>query len=60
MHSVINQLIRSCNGYVYESAGLINGFFDDPQTARNCALNLRSQVRGQVEVCGCKVSVSLW
>lgn len=59
MYSLITQLIRTFNGYTYESAGVINGFFDDPQTARNCAHVIRTQVHGEVEVCGCKLAVSL-
>lgn len=59
MHSLISQLIRTFHGYAYESAGVINGFFDDPQTARNCARVIRTRLHSDVEVCGCKLAVSL-
>ncbi len=58
MDTLISQLIRSFHGYVYESAGVINGFFDDPRTARDCARQIKAQFNAEVEVCGCRLVVS--
>lgn len=58
MFTQISQLIRASNGYVYESAGVINGYFDDPSRARECANLLTSRFNCQVNICGCELSVS--
>jgi hypothetical protein len=58
MNSLISQLIRSCHGYVYETAGIISGFFDDPSEARSCALCITSKFQKQVEVCGCEIVIT--
>jgi hypothetical protein len=53
------QLIRSCNGHVYVTAGIIAGYFDDPAQARACAEKIQSQYHTDVKVCGCNVAVAL-
>ena len=58
MNSLITQLIRSCHGYVYETAGIISGYFDDPTDARSCAQTIESKFRAHVDVCGCELVVS--
>ena len=55
----IYSLIRLSQGYVYERAGTISGFFDDPSQARICATLLRTQLKCEVEICGCELSVSM-
>lgn len=55
----ICNFIRSSQGYVYERAGTINGFFDDPDQAHRCANLLRSHFNCDVEICGCELSVSM-
>lgn len=59
MFMQICSLIRSSQGYVYERAGTINGFFDDPSQARICAALLRTRFECEVELCGCELSVSM-
>ena len=59
MFTEISTVIRSSHGYVYETAGIINGFFDDPFVARQCAELLRTRYACQVLLCGCELSVSL-
>ena len=58
MFTQIAQLIRASRGYVYERGGTINGFFDDPGLARQCASLLRIRFACEVEICGCELSVS--
>lgn len=58
MFTQITNIIRASHGYVYESAGILNGFFDDPDLARQCAALLRHQFECQVQLCGCELSVS--
>ncbi|MDD5036580.1 MAG: hypothetical protein PHE55_17700 [Methylococcaceae bacterium] len=59
MSQQIIQLIRSCSGYVYETAGIINGFFDDPQKAKACAHKISRLVESEVSLCGCELTVSV-
>ena len=59
MNYLITQLIRASHGYVYETAGIINGFFDDPAQAKACAFKIKTLFHSEVEVCGCKLAVSL-
>ena len=57
MNSLITQLIHACHGYVYESAGTINGFFDDPETTAACANLIKERLSAEVQVCGCGLAV---
>jgi len=57
MNTLITQLIRNCRGYVYESAGIISGFFDDPSDARQCASRIEAQIHVHVDLCGCELMV---
>jgi len=59
MNSLIISLIISYDGYIYESAGTISGFFDDPEHARSCASSVRSRLGLEVQVCGCGLAVAL-
>lgn len=53
MFTQIAQIIRASQGYVYESAGVLTGFFDDPNLARQCAELLKVRFGYSVELCGC-------
>lgn len=57
MNVLISQLIRSCHGYVYESAGIISGFFDDPSDAKSCARTIEAKFHAHVDLCGCELMV---
>lgn len=59
MNALIFSLIRAFRGYSYESAGMISGFFNDPEQAQACANRIRSVADTQVDVCGNQLSVSL-
>jgi len=59
MNAIIVSLIHSFNGYIYETAGLITGFFNDPEQAHACASKIQSVAKRPVEVCGSQLSVSL-
>lgn len=59
MNMLINQLIRSCNGHSYETAGIISAFFNDPYQARACAQQIRSLVNAEIEICGSQLAVRL-
>lgn len=59
MQQLISKLIRSFNGYVYISAGFINGFFDDPEQTRICAARIEAQFDRSVTICGCELTVSV-
>ena len=58
MNALIAQLIRSCHGYAYETAGIITGFFDNPQQARTCAARIEAQFNTHVDLCGCELAVT--
>ncbi|MDD5035843.1 MAG: hypothetical protein PHE55_13915 [Methylococcaceae bacterium] len=59
MNNLVTQLIHACNGYHYESVGIISAFFNDPYQAQDCARQIRSRVDSIVEVCGCQLAVWL-
>jgi len=59
MSALIIALIHSCNGYIYETAGVITGFFSDPRQARACAQKIQAVAGRDVEVCGSQLAVSL-
>ncbi|NJD05089.1 MAG: hypothetical protein FIA97_01145 [Methylococcaceae bacterium] len=58
MNSLISQVIRSCHGYVYETAGVITGYFDDPHEARLCAQTIEARFHRIVDLCGCELAVT--
>jgi hypothetical protein len=57
MNALIAQLIRSCHGYVHETAGIITGFFDNPQQAKACAARIEAQFHAHVQLCGCELTI---
>lgn len=59
MRDLIDRLIRSFNGYMYETAGVIAGFFDDPGQAQQCARELASLLDKNIEVCGNYLTVPM-
>ncbi|QSA96221.1 hypothetical protein [Methylococcus sp. EFPC2] len=59
MNAVIVALIHAFNGTIYETAGIISGFFNDPEQAHACAHRIRVQTKSVVEVCGSQLSVFL-
>ncbi|BBA35396.1 hypothetical protein sS8_3459 [Methylocaldum marinum] len=52
METVIEQLIRTFNGYGYAVAGVVIGFFDDPAQARACAFQIVNLTQQDVDVFG--------
>lgn len=59
MNALIVALIHSFNGYIYETAGMITGFFNDPEQAHACARKIQAAGAKEVEVCGSQLSVLL-
>lgn len=59
MYTIIKHLIVSYRGHTFESVGAINGYFDDPRQARNCANSLSRLLQKPVPVCGCSLTVAL-
>lgn len=59
MNSLIIALIRSFHGYIYETAGVITGFFNDPRQAHACAREIQAIAGKVVDVCGSQLAVSL-
>jgi len=59
MKTLIHCLIRSSNGYYYETAGMLFGFFNDPTQAHVCAIKIMETTGQSVEVCGCQLSAAL-
>ncbi len=57
MNMLISQLIRSCNGHCYETAGMVSAFFNDPHQARDCAQKIGSLGDSEVEICGSQLAV---
>lgn len=55
----IESIVHSCNGYFYESAGVITAFFNDPQQALDCANKIQSIVGLEVAVCGDQLAIEL-
>jgi hypothetical protein len=58
MNDIIAKLIHSSNGYFHETAGVVIGFFADPEQARRCANEIMAKVGKTVEVCGSRLSIS--
>jgi len=59
MNNLIHALIRSSNGYFYETAGMLFGFFNDPTQANACAVKIMEATGETVEVFGCQLSAAL-
>jgi hypothetical protein len=59
MNHLISDLIHSSKGYFYETAGIVLGFFNDPERASQCAHDIRANVGKTVEVCGSQLSILL-
>lgn len=57
MNAVILVLVRSFSGYSYETAGQIEGFFNDPVQAHACASEIETVTHKEVEVCGSQITV---
>ncbi|QFY43796.1 hypothetical protein F6R98_15140 [Candidatus Methylospira mobilis] len=56
MSNFVLEAIHGLHGYSHEDAGVISGFFDDPESASVCAQRLRESCGVDVEVCGCQLS----
>ena len=55
----IAKLVQMNNGYMYEAAGVINAFFENPAEAHKCA-EMISEVMGlRVEVCGDQIVIEV-
>lgn len=54
----IEQIIHTYHGYAYQSAGVIFGFFNDPDMAESCALQLNLFLHRHVMVCGGQISIN--
>ena len=57
MNKLIIQRIHTFRGYVYETAGVLTGFFSSPETARACGYEIRARFAAEVEICGCQLTV---
>lgn len=58
MNDLIAGLIQSSKGYSHETAGVIIGFFDDPEQAYRCANAITETVGKTVEIYGSQISIS--
>jgi len=59
MNDVIAELIHASKGYFHETAGVIIGFFNDPQQARRCAKSIAVTSGKKAQVCGSQLSISI-
>ncbi|QSA97763.1 hypothetical protein [Methylococcus sp. EFPC2] len=59
MNNLIAELIHSSQGYFHETAGVMVGFFNDPEQARRCASQIAATTGKTAEVCGNQLSISL-
>ncbi|SMF97805.1 hypothetical protein SAMN02949497_0072 [Methylomagnum ishizawai] len=59
MNVLITELIRSSTGYFHQTAGVVIGFFNDPEQAHLCANKITVTVGKMAEVCGSQLSVPL-
>jgi hypothetical protein len=59
MNLLIANLICAFNGYFYESAGVISGFFPHPRLAIACATAIKRLVNNDVQICGSQLTVTL-
>lgn len=59
MYAIVKHMIISHRGHTFESAGAINGYFDDPRMARNCANSLSRLLNKPVQVFGCSLTITL-
>jgi len=59
MNDSIHSLIHDPNGYCYETAGLLFGFFNEPTQARACAIKIMEITGQSMEACGYQLSADL-
>jgi len=56
---LLEVMIRAFNGYVYRSAGVLTGFFNDPDEAKECAKIIIIYHDKQVEICGTQITIAV-
>jgi len=59
MNLLITKLICTFNGYFYESAGVISGFFPHRRQATACATAIKTLVNNDVQICGSQLTITL-
>lgn len=59
MNLVIAKLICTFNGYFYESAGFMSGFFAHRRQAIACATAIKTLVNNDVQICGSQLTITL-
>jgi hypothetical protein len=59
MNVLIAKLICTFDGYFYESAGVISGFFAHRRQALACAAAIKTLVNNDVHICGSQLTVTL-
>jgi hypothetical protein len=59
LEACLEQMIRAFQGYAYQSAGTLTGFFDQPERARACARAIADHHGAAVEVCGTQVTITV-
>ena len=59
MNDVIAELIHSSKGYFHQTAGVIIGFFNNPEQARRCADKITVTAGKSAEVFGSQLSIFL-
>ena len=57
--TLLEQMIHAFHGQVYQSAGTLNGFFDDPERARECARAIALYHHKEAEVIGTQVTIAV-
>ncbi len=56
---LLEQMVRAFRGYVHKSAGMLTGFFESPELARECARAIAIHHNIEAEICGTQITVPL-
>jgi hypothetical protein len=56
--NVLRGMVNTYHGYCYATAGMLFGFFEDPDDAKQVAV-LITGIGGHVAVIGCQIVVTL-
>ena len=59
LDTLLEQMIRAFHGHAHQSAGVLNGFFDDPEQARECARAITRYHHKQAEAVGTQVTIPM-
>lgn len=57
--NLLEQMIHAFRGKVYESAGTLNAFFDDPEQAKECVQAIAVHHKMHADICGTQITIAV-